>query len=81
MELTLLGVLLIIVGLILIVLAFLGIPRAGSSSGSVAGIILIGPIPIVFGKNVKVTWLIVLAGMALLMTVSMLILVGALHGG
>ncbi len=81
MELTLLGVLLIVVGLVMIVLALIKPIKVKSSESSVAGIILIGPIPIVFGKNVKVTWLILLAGMALLMTISMLILVGALHGG
>ncbi len=81
MELTLLGVLLIVIGLVMIALALIGPPKARSSGSSVAGIILIGPIPIVFGRNVKVTWLILLAGMALLMTVSMLILVGAFHGG
>lgn len=81
MELVLLGIVLIIVGLLLIGMALFGIPKTKSRETSIAGIILIGPIPIIFGKNVKAAWLIILAVMALLLTVSMLIVMGAVYGG
>ena len=81
MELTLLGILLIVMGLLLMAIALFGVPRAKSRESSIAGIILIGPIPIIFGKNVRATWLIILTVMALLLTISMLIAMGAVYGG
>ncbi len=50
------GFAIIAVGVILLVLAsFLG-----SSSGSVGGVIFIGPFPIVFGAGLDATWLIMI---------------------
>lgn len=75
-PLEVMGVLLIIVGLLLIVLALL-LPYKKFGDYSVGGIILIGPIPIVFGKNIRTSLLIVLVAASLLLMLTSMILMGA----
>ncbi len=70
------GIILIVVGLALIVLAML-LPSRKFGDYSVGGIILIGPIPIVFGKNIKTSLLIVLVATSLLLMLMMIVLMGA----
>ena len=53
----LLGIALVFVGLVILVVATL----VFGGSGSVGGIILIGPIPIVFGAGPDASWLIVIS--------------------
>ena len=53
----LLGIVLVFVGLVILVVASL----VFGGSGSVGGIILIGPIPIVFGAGPDASWLIVIS--------------------
>jgi uncharacterized membrane protein len=55
LGLVLLGITLIFVGLVVIIVASVVL---GGGSGSVGGIILIGPIPIVFGAGPEAGWLI-----------------------
>jgi uncharacterized membrane protein len=61
------GFAVIIVGIILLVLSSV----LNSSSGSVGGVIFIGPFPIVFGTGQDATWLIVIS---LVIAVIMLVL-------
>ncbi len=75
-PLDLMGILLIVMGLVLIVLALL-LPSRKFGDYSVGGIILIGPIPIVFGKNIKTSLLIVLVAISLLLMLTMIVLMGA----
>ena len=56
-----LGVALVFVGIIVIVLASVVL----SGSGSVGGVILIGPIPLVFGAGPDASWLI---GISIILT-------------
>ncbi len=74
-PLDLMGVLLIVMGLILVVLALI-LPSRKFGDYSVGGIILIGPIPIVFGKNVRTSLLIVLVAVSLLLMLAMIALMG-----
>jgi uncharacterized protein (TIGR00304 family) len=50
-----LGLALIVVGIIIIVLAIISATTCGGTKGKVkgAGVIIIGPIPIIFGTNKK----------------------------
>ncbi len=56
--LVLLGITLVFVGIAVIIIASIVL---GDGSGSVGGIILIGPIPIVFGAGPEAVWLIVIS--------------------
>jgi uncharacterized membrane protein len=53
----LLGITLVFVGIAVLVIASVVL----ASSGSVGGVILIGPIPIVFGAGPNSTWLIIIS--------------------
>ena len=67
----LLGIALVFVGLVILVVATL----VFGGSGSVGGIILIGPIPIVFGAGPDASWLIVISIiLAVLSTVLFLVM-------
>ncbi len=63
----LLGIVLVFVGIVVLVVASIVL----SGSGSVGGIILIGPIPIVFGSGPDAGWLIAIS---LILTVASLAL-------
>jgi len=75
-PLEVLGIVLITVGVLLILLALL-LPRKRFGDYSVGGIILIGPIPIIFGKNLRTSLLIVLIAISLLMMILMIVMMGA----
>lgn len=62
-----LGLGVVIVGIIIITIASV----LGGGSGSVGGVIFIGPFPIVFGAGPETTWLIVIG---LIIAVLMLVL-------
>ena len=55
LSLLILGVSLVFVGIVIVVVA-----SAASGSGSVGGVIFIGPIPIVFGSAPNTAWLILI---------------------
>jgi uncharacterized membrane protein len=57
LGLILLGITLVFVGIAVIIIASIVL----GGSGSVGGIILIGPIPIVFGAGPEAVWLIVIS--------------------
>ena len=63
----LLGIILVFVGIAVLVVASIVL----GGSGSVGGIILIGPIPIVFGSGPDAGWLI---GISLILTVASIVL-------
>ncbi len=63
----LLGIVLVFVGIAVLVVASIVL----GGSGSVGGIILIGPIPIVFGSGPDAAWLIVIS---LILTVASIVL-------
>jgi uncharacterized protein (TIGR00304 family) len=67
------GIALIIIGVLLVVAAILGAPAKGEKKGEVrsAGVIMIGPIPIIFGTDKKS----VKAMMALALTLSVVFLI------
>lgn len=75
-PLEVIGLLLIVCGVILILVALL-LPRRRFGDYSVGGIILVGPIPIIFGKNIKTSLLIVLIVVSLMMMLFMAVLMGA----
>jgi uncharacterized membrane protein len=58
LSLVLLGITLVFVGIAVIIIASVVL---GGGSGSVGGIILIGPIPIVFGAGPEAGWLIAIS--------------------
>ncbi|MCW4002848.1 MAG: DUF131 domain-containing protein [Candidatus Bathyarchaeota archaeon] len=63
----LLGVALVFIGIIVLVV----VSSALGGSGSVGGVILIGPIPIIFGSGPNASWLIIIS---VILTVISLIL-------
>ncbi len=69
LSVLLLGVIILIVGIILILLSLIGFERhVSKGKTSLFGFILIGPIPIVFGKNVSRETVIILVAIGLLLT-------------
>jgi len=63
----LLGVALVFIGIIALVVVSLAL----GSSGSVGGVILIGPIPIIFGSGPNASWLIIIS--VILMVISLIL--------
>jgi uncharacterized membrane protein len=63
----LLGVALVFIGIIVLVVVSLAL----GSSGSVGGVILIGPIPIIFGSGPNASWLIIIS--VILMVISLIL--------
>lgn len=69
MKVLLLGVVILIVGIILVLLSLIGSKRHISEKRtSVFGFILVGPIPIVFGKNVSREMIILLVLIGIILT-------------
>jgi uncharacterized membrane protein len=66
----LLGITLIFVGIAVLVVASMVL----GSSGSVGGIILIGPIPIIFGAGPNSTWLIIISLILVLLSLALFVL-------
>jgi uncharacterized protein (TIGR00304 family) len=66
-DLTLVGILLVIAGLA--VVAFSILPTSGKAKGEVrgAGIVMIGPIPIVFGSDAK--WVGIIVGLVIVLMI------------
>ena len=75
-PLEVMGVLLIAAGLLIILLALL-LPSKRFGDYSVGGIILIGPIPIIFGKNLRTSLLVVLIAISILLMMLMVLMMGA----
>ncbi len=76
-ELQLLGLIMLCAGVLLVILSLLLPPRAGrreAGETSVGGIILIGPIPIVFGRNLTRGMLLLLMVTGLVMVITLLAL-------
>ena len=66
----LLGIALVFIGIAVLIVASIVL----SGSGSVVGIILIGPIPIVFGAGPNLTWLIIISLIVAVLSVALFIL-------
>jgi uncharacterized membrane protein len=66
----LLGIALIFVGIAVLVVASMVL----DSSGSVGGIILIGPIPIIFGTGPNSTWLIIISLILVVLSLALFVL-------
>ena len=66
----LLGIALIFVGIAVLVVASMVL----DSSGSVGGIILIGPIPIIFGAGPNSTWLIIISLILVVLSLALFVL-------
>jgi len=66
----LLGIALIFVGIAVLVVASMVL----DSSGSVGGIILIGPIPIIFGAGPNSTWLIIISLILVVLSFALFVL-------
>jgi uncharacterized membrane protein len=66
----LLGIALIFVGIVVLVVASMVL----DSSGSVGGIILIGPIPIFFGAGPNSTWLIIISLILVVLSFALFVL-------
>ena len=70
-----LGIILIVLGVILMFVAFL-LPKEKFGDYAVGGFILIGPVPIVFGKGLKMSLLLMLVVVSLVIALSLILLVG-----
>ena len=66
-DVTLVGILLVIAGLA--VVAFSVLSASGKTKGEVrgAGVVMIGPIPIVFGSDAK--WVVIVIGLAIVLMI------------
>lgn len=78
MSALIIGLTLLFLGFILIVIGFLLLASGSSSRASVGGVVLIGPIPIVFGDKKASQWLIVLTLVLALLMFLITFLVGGL---
>jgi len=70
LGLLLVGLALLFIGIVVLVVASIVL----GGSGSVGGVILIGPIPIVFGAGPNSTWLIIVSIILALLSVALFIL-------
>lgn len=68
--LLLLGIALVFVGIVVLVVVSVVL----GGSGSVGGVILIGPIPIVFGVGPNSTWLIIISVMMAVLSIALYVL-------
>ncbi len=75
-PLEIIGTISIVAGVLLILIALL-LPHKKFGDYSVGGVILIGPIPIIFGKNIKTSLLIILIIVSLLMMILVIAMMGA----
>ncbi len=75
-PLGIIGIIFIVAGVLLILMALL-LPQKKFGDYGVGGIILIGPIPIIFGKNLKTSLLIILIIVSLLLMILVIAMMGA----
>ncbi len=75
-PLGIIGIIFIVAGVLLILMALL-LPQKKFGDYSIGGIILIGPIPIIFGKNLKTSLLIILIIVSLLLMILVIAMMGA----
>ncbi len=76
------GVILAVIGAAMMLLALLidRIAGRGGSETTIAGIVLVGPIPIVFGRNVTRGMLLTLAAVSILAAVAVIMMYLSLAG-
>jgi uncharacterized protein (TIGR00304 family) len=73
LELILLGIVLIILGMFILMLSLW---RAGEGRGEAGGVVIVGPVPIVFGTSQRVAATVMVLAIVLTVVVLLLFLLG-----
>jgi uncharacterized protein (TIGR00304 family) len=74
LELILLGIVLIILGMFILMLSLW---RAGEGRGEAGGVVIVGPVPIVFGTSQRIAATVMVLAIALTVVVLLLFLFGS----
>ncbi len=72
-ELILLGIVLIILGMFILMLSLW---RAGEGRGEAGGVVIVGPVPIVFGSSQRVAAMVMVLAIVLMVVTLLLFLLG-----
>jgi uncharacterized protein (TIGR00304 family) len=72
-ELILLGIVLIILGMFILMLSLW---RAGEGRGETGGVVIVGPVPIVFGTSQRVAAMVMVLAIVLMVVTLLLFLLG-----
>jgi uncharacterized protein (TIGR00304 family) len=73
LELILLGIVLIILGMFILMLSLW---RAGEGRGEAGGVVIVGPVPIVFGTSQRVATMVMVLAIVLTVITLLLFLLG-----
>jgi len=73
LELILLGIVLIILGMFILMLSLW---RAGEGRGEAGGVVIVGPVPIVFGTSQRVAAMVMVLAIVLMVVTLLLFLLG-----
>jgi len=73
LELILLGIVLIILGIFILMLSLW---RAGEGRGEAGGVVIVGPVPIVFGTSQRVAAMVTVLAIVLMVVTLLLFLLG-----
>ena len=73
LELILLGIVLIILGMFILMLSLW---RAGEGRGEAGGVVIVGPVPIVFGTSQRVAAMVTVLAIVLMVVTLLLFLLG-----
>jgi uncharacterized protein (TIGR00304 family) len=73
LELILLGIVLIILGMFILMLSLW---RAGEGRGEAGGVVIVGPVPIVFGTSQRVATMVMVLAIVLTVVTLLLFLLG-----
>ena len=73
LELILLGIVLIILGMFILMLSLW---RAGEGRGEAGGVVIVGPVPIVFGTSQRVATMVMVLAIVLMVVTLLLFLLG-----
>ncbi len=74
LELILLGIVLIILGMFILMLSLW---RAGEGRGEAGGVVIVGPVPIVFGTSQRIAAMVMVLAIVLTVVTLLLFLLGS----